>query len=175
MAKRAGKEYGNAMIEFTLVGIPTIFVLISIFEMSRGMWIYHTLAHAVREGTRFAIVHGQNCSQPPNQCATTVAQVATRMREAGVGLLPNQLMVTMSTASGPTSIQTVGPATLSSLLGQTGTTFPSGAGSAPGNDIVITATYPFSSAIAMFWPGAGPGQTFGTFNLPASSRDKVQF
>lgn len=161
---------GNAMVEFTLVGIPIIFVLISIFEMARGMWIYHTLAHAVREGTRYAIVHGQNCSQPPNQCQTNVAQVAARIRDAGAGLLPDRLMITMTTVS-----STVGPATLNALLSQTGTIFPSGAGSQPGNNVAITATYPFTSAIAMFWPGGGPGSNFATVNLPASSTDRIQF
>ncbi|HUQ95956.1 MAG TPA: TadE/TadG family type IV pilus assembly protein [Bryobacteraceae bacterium] len=175
MPGRFFEQRGNATIEFTLVGIPLIFALISIFEVSRGMWIYVTLAQAVREGTRYAIVHGQNCSQLPNQCATTVAQVAARIRDMGVGLLPNQLTVTMSTAAGGASILTIGPSTLETLLTQTGTTFPAGAGSGPGSDIVITASYPFNSAIAMFFPGAGSGMTFGTFNLPASSRDIVQF
>ena len=34
---------GQSLVEFTLVGIPLIFVLISVFEISRGMWMYHTL------------------------------------------------------------------------------------------------------------------------------------
>lgn len=161
------------MIEFTLVGIPVLFVLISTFEMARGMWIYSTLAHAVREGSRFAIVHGRNCATLPHQCTVTVGDVATRIRNAGVGLETSQLMVTMRNSSGPNDLITVGPASLQSLLGN-GTVFPSGAGGVPGNDVSITATYPFRSAIAMFWPGA-TGVNFTLVHLPASSRDKVQF
>jgi hypothetical protein len=51
MRTRKQRQRGSAMIEFTLVGIPMIFLLISIFEISRAMWNYHTLAFAIREGT----------------------------------------------------------------------------------------------------------------------------
>lgn len=68
MFSRGGRRGGNAMIEFVLVGIPLIFVLISIFEMARGMWLYHTLAYSVKEGVRYTIVHGQNCATAPNSC-----------------------------------------------------------------------------------------------------------
>ena len=75
------------MIEFTLVGIPMIFLLISIFEISRAMWNYHTLAFAIREATRYAAVHGSGCSTDPhNSCQATVAQVAQRIQDAGIGL-----------------------------------------------------------------------------------------
>lgn len=161
------------MIEFTLIGIPILFVLISTFEMARGMWIYTTLAHAVREGSRYAIVHGRNCASPPHQCTITVADVAARMQTAGVGLLADQLTVTMRSASGGNNLVVVGPATLQSTLGNA-TVFPGGAASVPGNDVSITATYPFRSAIAMFWPGAS-GMNFTMVQLPASSRDKIQF
>jgi Flp pilus assembly protein TadG len=60
------RRRGSSTLEFTLVGIPIIFVLISTFEMARGMWNYHTIAYAVKEGTRFASVHGIDCSTAPN-------------------------------------------------------------------------------------------------------------
>ena len=41
------------MVEMTMVGIPLIFMLLAIFEMSRGMWMYHTLSYAVKNGVRF--------------------------------------------------------------------------------------------------------------------------
>ena len=168
------RRRGSSMLEFTLVGIPLIFVLISIFEMARGMWVYATLAHAVREATRLAIVHGQNCATTPNQCQISVAAIAGRIRDAGVGLELDQTTVTMRTLAGNTVISSVPSATLASLLTQTGVMFPSGAGAGPGNDVEISATYQFRSAIAMFWPGAGPGLNYPAFNLPATSRDRIQ-
>src|SRR5882762_5274489 len=53
---------GSNILEFTLVGIPLVFILISTFEMARGMWNYHVMAYAVKEGTRYASVHGNNCT-----------------------------------------------------------------------------------------------------------------
>ena len=82
---------GNTLIEFTLVGIPLVFLLVSVFEMSRGMWLYHTLATAVREGTRLAVVHGGDCNLYPNSCAVTVRTVANRIRDAAVGLPPSDM------------------------------------------------------------------------------------
>jgi hypothetical protein len=170
---------GNTLIEFTLVGIPLIFVLISTFEIARGMWLYETLAHAVREGVRFAAVHGNNCTIYPNNCITTVQDIARRIERAGVGLLPEEVRnVVMAT---PT--RQIRCATLAQCLQDT-TFFPAlprGApgypdtGSQQGSWIEIRAEYPFRSAIAMFWPGAGPGMVFGTHVLSASSRERIQY
>jgi Flp pilus assembly protein TadG len=168
------------MIEFTLVGIPLVFLLISILEISRGMWIYVTLAHAVREGTRYALVHGNTCTEGQNACAITVSQIATRIRNAGLALLPSQLTVTLTSSN-----RTIGPASLQSLLVNTNY-FPTGCqcvtprdpGGEPGESLTITATYPFQSAIAMFWPGATqatPLVIFSAINLPASSRGRIEF
>ena len=65
-------EKGSTMLEFTLVAIPLIFVLISTFEIARGMWIYGTVANAVKEGTRFAIVKGADCATAPNACSAKI-------------------------------------------------------------------------------------------------------
>lgn len=179
---RSGPRSGNAMIEFTLVGIPLVFVLISIFEISRGMWVYHTLAHAVREGARFAVVHGNNCLLAPNNCPTQVRDIANRIKNQGTGLVPELLQnVRFISAT-----RTVTCSTLAACLtaGGTGDTyFPSGApgvtpadaGGIRGAEIEIQAHYPFRSAIAMFWPGAGRGLTFGTFNFGGQSKERVQY
>ncbi len=174
MKLRSQRRRGNSVLEFTLVGIPLILMLISIFEVARGMWIYNTLAHAVREGTRFAIVHGQNCAAPPNACQRTVADVAAVIRDQGVGLAQTETTVTLKNTAGATVFSSVGPALLSTLLANT-TVWPSGPGSAPGNEVAVTATYKFRSAILMFWPGAGGGMNFPAFDLPAVSRDRIQF
>jgi Flp pilus assembly protein TadG len=163
------EERGSAIVEMTLVGIPMIFVLISIFEMARGMWAYDTLAYAVRETSRYAIVHGQNCSVSPNSCAITVANLATRLLNAGVGLPADQLNATFHSLSDNVTCNPV-----SSCLGNN-TVFPSAVGGSVGNPITISATYRFSSAISMFWPGAGRPIAFSPVNFPASSTDYIQF
>jgi len=176
---------GNATIEFTLVGIPLVFVLISTIEMARGMWIYHTLAYAVKEGTRYTVARGQNSP-------TTYRNVCNAILQAGTGLLPEDLsLVFRSDLAGTKFAHIDGPftaGTCSPTSHSPGDAWPPGDNlsvidNQPGQTISITGFYPFVSAISMFWPGAGPGMTFqsltcqgaGTLCLPAASQDVMQF
>ena len=157
------------MLEFTLVGIPMIFVLISIFEISRAMWNYHTLAYAIKEGTRYAVVHGYNCSADPlNSCQVTVGQVAQRIQNAGIGLDATQLNLTFTSSGSTTTCR------LNTCL-TNATAWPVAPIDIPGTPISISASVPFQSAIAMFWPGAGAGANYGTFNFTSASQDIIQF
>jgi hypothetical protein len=177
------RKRGNATIEFTLVGIPLVFVLISTIEMARGMWIYHTLAYAVKEGTRYAVARGQN-----NPTPTTYQNVCNAIVQAGTGLLPGDL--TLSFTSLSTSLSGASPQYTANNCPNAQWPPGNNAGmidNQPGQTISITGYYPFVSAIAMFWPGAGPGMTFTPappqalcsnmvgFCLPASSKDVMQF
>lgn len=158
-------EAGNTIVEFTLIGIPLIFVLISTFEMARGMWIYHTMAYAMKEATRFAAVKGQNCSVPPNACSTTVDRIAQEISASALGLIPGELNVTLSS---PNATITCNP--LSSCAGNA-TVWPT---DAPGADVQVTGIYPFRSALSMLWPGS-PGVVFGTVQFSAYSKEKIHF
>src|ERR1700683_692361 len=136
MRRRRGR--GNATIEFTLVGIPLVFVLISTIEMARGMWIYHTLASAVKEGTRYAVARGQN-----NPTPTTYQNVCNAIVQAGTGLLPQDLTLNFTSLGG-----TSPPYTANSCPS---TQWPPGNNAGiidnqPGQTISITAFYPFVSA-----------------------------
>lgn len=168
---------GSALIEFTLVGIPMIFALISIVEMARGMWNYSTLAHAVKEATRYAIVHGQTFSNACNKaaggtnlvaCQLKVQDIATRVRDMGIGLNPSDVNITITTNG------TV-------LAAETLTAALADATAADVNNVRIDQTFDisarsaFTSAIGMFWPGVRGGTRFPTIQLPASSRDYIQF
>lgn len=166
---------GNATIEFTLVGIPLVFILISTIEMARGMWIYHTLAYSVKEGTRYAIGRGQNSSTK-----ATVSDVCNAIAQSGVGLLPEDLKLTFTSLSGTSPTYSANSCP--------NTAWPPGDNASvidnqPGQSISIAGYYPFVSTIAMFWPGAGQGMQFksltcqgpGTLCLPATSQDVMQF
>src|SRR5690242_5165865 len=131
------RRLGSATLEMTLVGIPMIFVLISTIEMARGMWIYHTLAYSIREGTRFTIVHGVDCGVSPNACTKTVADIAAVIRDAATGLDGGQMQVTLQSLT-----DNIGPVTLTSALANT-TQFPSSGGDALQAPITFSATYPF--------------------------------
>src|SRR5579864_8104747 len=157
---------GNATLEFTLVGIPLMFVLISTFEMARGMWLYHTMAYAVKEGARYTITRGQNS---PNQ--VPLSTICGYVVKQGPGLIAHNLTLTFTSLGGSS-----GPYLADACPG---TTWPPGGtdkttgnpilDNTPGQTITITAVYPFESTIVLFWPGVkGGGFKFPTVNFPAA-------
>jgi Flp pilus assembly protein TadG len=158
---------GNAMVEFTLVAIPLIFVVISIVELSRGMWIYTTLAHAVKTGARYAAVHGNGCVSASSSCAATIANVAQTIADDSMGLA-GQMTVVMQT---PHSSQTCNP--ISSCTANAGAWPPSGDNDV-GTILTISGSYNFTSALAMFWPGAAKTGS-SSMNLGATASETVAF
>jgi hypothetical protein len=177
MRDRRNTRRGSSLLEFTLIGIPLMFTLIATFELARGMWLYHTMAYALRDATRYAIVHGNNCRDLPNACGKTVGDVAAVIRDSGVGLLPSDLTISMETAVGPVVNpgSQVGPAKLTALLVSTTVFPPTGSGGGTTSDVVIRGSYEFRSALAFFWPGAGAGWVPGVIHFGAISREKIQF
>lgn len=169
MPNRNRDQRGNAVIEFSLVGIPIIFVLISTFEMARGMWLYHTVAYAVKEGSRYASVHGQNCRIPPNNCPVDIGQISQVIKSAGLGIEPALLNLTFTDDSGTTL-----SCTLSNCLSDN-TPWPPAAANAPGMAIKVSGSYTFRSAIAMFWPGSAWVGPLPALNLPASTTERIKF
>ncbi len=190
------KRRGQTLVEFTFVGIPIIFVLISIFEVSRGMWIYHTLAYAAKIGTRYASVHGINCIgntvnttlQNPNNCAVTLGpasapsagaapSIAYAIRQAAVGLDPVKTTLVFNAAGTTTTCNLDGsggasacPATIWPPYDSTGISTVDYVG----QPLRIDITTPFNSAIAMLWPGAKVVK-FASGTLGATSQEYVQF
>ena len=168
-ARRRPGTKGVAILEFSLIGIGLIFVVISFFEVARGMWIYHTMAYAVREGARYASVHGKNCAAPAS-CLVTVSQIAAVVKSAGPGLDPDNTTLTLTPAAGSATTDTI-----TNLLGNTGTDWPPVAGYAPGQPVKISATYPFRTFLALFWMGQRTLNDSQTFQLGASSTELIQF
>jgi Flp pilus assembly protein TadG len=170
--KRRIQTRGNSLLEFTLVGIPLIFIIIATFEMSRGMWGYQTLAFAVKSGVRYAIVHGQDCAQAPNTCTVTISQIASKISNAGVGLPSSQVTLTFTDAN-----NTVTTCSLSNCIANYNlSAWPPPSANAPGQDVRISGTYSFRTAMVMFWPGSGqPIGSPAIYNLSADSREAVQY
>jgi hypothetical protein len=175
--RKMKNQAGASMLEFTFVGIPLIFVLISIFEISRGMWAFNTLSHSVKEGVRFAIVHGNNCVIPPNNCPVRTSDICTVMRNNGPGLEPARVINIKLNSN----TREISYPTLTACLADNTVIFPSrnpgpttDNGGAQGNPVGITATYVFDSALAFFWTGQS-GFTFGRIYLPASANERIRY
>ena len=128
------------MLEFTLSSIPLIFVMVSVVQMSLGMWNYHTLNEAVKITTRTAAVRGVDCASLA--CAMTVGQITQMLTTKGSGWLTGSLNATLTDANGAINCNPVSTCTSST------TTWPRSGGNATGQVISISATYPFKSPIS---------------------------
>ncbi|HZT29909.1 MAG TPA: TadE/TadG family type IV pilus assembly protein [Bryobacteraceae bacterium] len=169
--RRRRNQRGSAILEFTLAGIPSLFLILSVVQLSIAMWNYVTLAHAVRAAARYAAVHGNGCSSGGNSCATTVGLITGRLAADGIGVPSDTASATLTTASGQT--QTCSP--ISSCFTNS-TVWPpaSNNDNMPGQIFTISAQYSFPSAIGMLWPGA-QHLMFGTIQVGASTTQIIQF
>ncbi len=160
---------GSAMVEFALLGVPTLFLTVSVFEISMTMWQYHTLAEAAAQGARYAATHGSDCSQNGNTCTTTAKQVASVIANSAVGVDPTKVTVTLTPQTG----SAIGPYTLSDCetadanAPNCTNNFPP-TSLAPPSTITVRMTYAVSNPFVLFWPGAGKvadkGMTLGAIS-----------
>ena len=165
IAKSRQKRKGNSMVEFVLVGIPVLFALLSIFDISLGMCTYHSMAYAVREGVRYATVHGKGCASP-HTCQVTIGQITSRIRAQGAMLPASITTVTFTAADGSVSSGTMVSQSANS------TVWPPSAANAPGQNVKIKVSYPYRTILTAL---LGGGRGTAVFNLGASSTEPIKF
>jgi Flp pilus assembly protein TadG len=65
-------DEGAAMVEMALVCSLLLFMIFGIIEVSIGLYTYHYISDAAREGSRWAMVRGYNsCTNTPNLWKST--------------------------------------------------------------------------------------------------------
>jgi len=92
---------GQALVEFALVAPIFLLVVFAIIEFGWYVYQVQTLNEAVREGSRYAIVHGSTSLCPsgpmpglpaaPNSCDPSGAKIEAVVRNYAVGLAPTSL------------------------------------------------------------------------------------
>jgi Flp pilus assembly protein TadG len=170
------RSRGSALIEFCLTGIPLIFIWISIEEVGRGVWNYHTLQYAAKTAGAYAAVHGATCAISPNACTVTISNIASAFQTAAIGIPTSQVVLTFTTASGAATSCNLGGT--SNLCSSLSTTWPpaSNSDNAVGKSFEINAMYTFHSALAMVAPGPGGGPVkFGSMYFPGDTQQIIQY
>jgi Flp pilus assembly protein TadG len=61
-SRRRRRSRGQGLVEFALVAPVLFFLIFGIVEAGRFILYYHALNNAVREGARYAILHGPNAA-----------------------------------------------------------------------------------------------------------------
>lgn len=160
------------MLEFVLVGVPSIFLVLSVFEISMIVWQYHTLAEAVAEATRYAAANGETCYSSGYSCGTTVGNIATAIKNQAVGLEPANLTITL-TANGAQIANGTVESFISPSLNTTDFP-PDSTNGAAGDTITILASYPIPNPLFGYWPGGG-SIAAATYTLKATSTQEILF
>src|SRR5579862_5160756 len=88
---------GSAILEFTLTGIPLMFIWISIMQVAIGMWQYHSLQYAVKVAGSYVAVHGSDCSTGTNTCSIQIKNAAQVLNAYLGGMPTSQVYVTFNT------------------------------------------------------------------------------
>jgi Flp pilus assembly protein TadG len=172
---------GEALIEFTIIGIPLIFIWISLGEMARGMWQYHTLQYATKMANAYAATHGATCGTP-NSCSVNVSDVVGVFQQNAIGIPMDKVSLTLTSATSANAV-TCNQVSTCSSNGSWSTTWPPSASgdNAVGKSVSIKTIYKFNSALAVFWPGSGSPWSFGVpagsgqFYFPGYSYQLIQF
>ena len=125
--KENNKQNGAVIVEFSLVFMIFLVLSIGLFEMGRAMWIYTTLAHAARQGARFAMVRGADAMSPPMSTATN-AEITQVVRNNAIGLIASDLTVTPAWKPSTTGAEVDWDTPGTSRIG--------------GSFVVVRATYP---------------------------------
>ncbi len=124
---------GQALVETALVLPLLLLLIVGLFDVGRAIWLSNTLATAVREGTRYGVVHGALSGSPtgPGAPSYTAPDTDTTITA-----------VVRSYAAGVPSNLTV----LS--------TWPDGNANR-GSRIVVSATFPFTPILSQVFLGGG--------------------
>jgi len=173
-------ERGNQTLEFTILGLPLVFILFSIANMSLAMLTMHTMQEAVEQGARYAATRGSTCSSGSNTCSVQVQDIAGVIASSAAGVSASKLSVTLTPADDAGNAITCNPlntclSSCSSGCSASRTVvWPTSTNSdnSPGKDVIVAADCTVAAPIFMFWDGTvkTPSSTFHAY-----SRQRLMF
>jgi len=166
-----GGRGGNALIEFSLLGLPIIFITISIVAMGLNMWEFHNLAYSTESTARYISMHGYNCTQNGNSCKLYIQNYAQFFESQGLALDPSLVKVVFTDGSGSTTCNPVKNCATSSPANNV--YFPASGYDSMGSDITVTATYLLKNPIALYWPPDTDRSS--DFTVGAISKQRIMF
>lgn len=132
-----GSDRAQALVETALVLPLLLLLIVGLFDVGRALWLSNTLATAVREGTRYGVVHGALSGVPtgPGSASYTAPDADTaitaKVRSHAIGV-PGTLTVQ--------------------------STWPDGNANR-GSRVVVSASFPFTPILSQVFLGGGLGIT----------------
>ena len=135
------------MVEFAISFLLFITMVFGIIGFGLAIFSLNFIGNAAREGTRYAMVHGANCTSSGSSCALSSSQIASYV----TGLAPSGIINTAAL-------------TVNVYCGAAGSTPPSGdcgqstggtPNDNPGNVVYVHVSYNFTFGLAILIP-VGP-------------------
>lgn len=114
MIKRRLHRRGTAAVEMAIVLPATLMLILGMVVLGLGIFRFQQVAHAAREGSRWASMHGTQYAADTGKPAATASDVFTQaIQKQTVGMAPGQLSytVTWNSSNAPTTTKTVGNTT----------------------------------------------------------------
>jgi Flp pilus assembly protein TadG len=164
---RKSSQRGSALLEFSILGIPMMFITISAISVSIDMWQFQSLSYATEQTARYISMHGLSCAQNGNTCTISVGNAATYFEGQAIALNSGSVNVSFTDSSGATACNPI------NTCESTATQFPATGHNSVGSDITVSATYTIRNPIAMFWaPNADAAKDY---TVGAQSRQQILF
>ncbi len=118
-------------------------ILFAVFDFSIAFYTYHYVSDAAREGTRYAIVRGSQCSSysKTTPCPATADEIASYVKGLeypGIDATNMTVSTSWLSQSGPSG------------SGNTWSACGSGTCNKPGNQVKVTITYQFPLDIPLW-------------------------
>ena len=141
MSSGRQRERGSSTLETVIVMGVLLGMICGIIDFGRAIYTYGFVAQLARQGARWAIVRGSQCTLLTD-CNATSAEVQTYVQSLAYGFItPSSVVAT-----------TTWPAC-----------HPGSSGNAPGCNVEVTVTYPFKFALP--WMPT----SLGTLNMTSTS------
>jgi Flp pilus assembly protein TadG len=130
-------DRAQALVETALVLPLLLLLIVGLFDLGRAVWLSNTLSTAVREGTRYGVVHGSLSGSPtgPGSATYTAPDIDTAITA--------QVRSYANGVPGSLTVQS---------------TWPDGNANR-GSRIVVGASFPFVPVLAQAFLGGGLGIT----------------
>jgi Flp pilus assembly protein TadG len=142
MSHRRHRERGSALAETAIVMTVLLMLMFGIIDFGRALYTYSFVAQLAREGARWAIVRGKDCTLLTTPTGTCPAQKGSADIEPYI----------QSLNEGATNASSI-TASLNFLAPPSGIGCPT-VGNSPGCEAQVTVTYPFTFMLP-FLPKAG--------------------
>jgi Flp pilus assembly protein TadG len=139
------RERGSSLPETAIVMAVLLGMMCGIIDFGRAIYTYGFVAQIARQGARWAIVRGSQCTLLTDCPNVTSTQVQTYVQSLAYGFITPS-SITATAAWPPASCP------------------PGSSGEAPGCTVVVTVSYPFKFVLP--WMPTG---SLGTLSMTSTS------